>query len=76
MRDLLLIALIASWVWFGIAHIDRNRTMRKLEYQIQLYKEGGGYYRDVQLRRDLNRYIRAYNEEKKWTKTSRKMKRN
>lgn len=65
MRELLLIALIASWVWFGIAHIDTQREKRELEYQIQQYREGAGYYRDVQLRKDLNRYIRAYNKEER-----------
>ena len=69
MRELLLIALIASWAWFGVAIIDHAREKHELEYQIQQYREGAGYYRDVQLRKDLNRYIRAYNEEKKWTKT-------
>ena len=65
MRELLLITLISSWVWFGVATIDRNREKRELEYKIQQYREGAGYYRDVQLRRDLNRYIRAYNEKRK-----------
>lgn len=46
----------------GTQNINHRREIRELEYQIQVEREDNGTYKMINVRKDLNRYIIAYNE--------------
>lgn len=46
----------------GTQNVNHRREIRELEYQIQVEREDNGTYKMINLRKDLNRYIIAYNE--------------
>lgn len=46
----------------GTQNINHSREIRELEYQIQVEREENNTYRMINIRKELNRYIIAYNE--------------
>ena len=43
-------------------NINHRREVRELEYQIQIEREENNTYKMINIRKELNRYIIAYNE--------------